>query len=136
MYTFKDIIRDIARVARSIPEIIKHQKEGTISRQFSERLMLAVTAVNGCRYCDFVHTRMALESGCTREEIKDIMRFQFDSFDDDEIIGLTFAQHYADTNREPSRESIKRLGEYYGKKRARAIIHTLNEIWIGNLTGK
>ncbi|MFX0101529.1 MAG: hypothetical protein ACFFCS_18280 [Candidatus Hodarchaeota archaeon] len=33
------------------------------------------------------------------------------------------------------RESIKRLGKYYGVKKARAIIHALDGIWIGNLTG-
>lgn len=134
-YTFRGMIHDIARVARSIPDIIKHQKEGTISRKFTERLMLAVTAVNGCRYCSFVHTKMALESGCTDEEIKDIMQLQFDSFEDEEIIGLTFAQHYAETNRNPSKKAVRRLVAFYGEERSRAIIQTLDGIWIGNLAG-
>ena len=34
-----------------------------VDHAFSERIMLAVTQVNGCRYCDFGHTRLALRAG-------------------------------------------------------------------------
>jgi len=35
--------------------------------------MLAVTAVNGCRYCSYFHTKQALKSGITAEEIRDLL---------------------------------------------------------------
>jgi AhpD family alkylhydroperoxidase len=43
-----------------------------IAPAFRERLMLAVTAVNCCRYCSFVHTRMALAAGM---EIENLFRY-------------------------------------------------------------
>ena len=47
--------------------------EGLISPDFRERLMLAVTAVNGCRYCSYAHTRAALKGGLSREEISGLL---------------------------------------------------------------
>ena len=37
-----------------------------VPRPFRERLMLAVTAVYGCRYCSWLHTREALRSGISQ----------------------------------------------------------------------
>ncbi len=44
-----------------------------ISPAFRERLMLAVTAVNGCRYCSYFHTGEALKSGLSQEEISRLL---------------------------------------------------------------
>lgn len=44
-----------------------------LSPAFRERLMLAVTAVNRCRYCSFAHTRMALAAGVSNAEIAQIL---------------------------------------------------------------
>ena len=38
-------------------------KEKTLSAAFRERLFMAVTSVNHCRYCSFVHSRAALKAG-------------------------------------------------------------------------
>ncbi|MFC0273464.1 carboxymuconolactone decarboxylase family protein [Metabacillus herbersteinensis] len=32
--------------------------------------MLAVTEVNGCEFCSYSHTKIALEQGMSQEEIK------------------------------------------------------------------
>ncbi|MCA9903580.1 MAG: carboxymuconolactone decarboxylase family protein, partial [Anaerolineae bacterium] len=44
-------------------------RQHRISKAFAERVMMAVTQVNGCRYCDFGHARMALKVGVTQAEI-------------------------------------------------------------------
>ncbi|WP_256205872.1 carboxymuconolactone decarboxylase family protein [Carnobacterium iners] len=38
-----------------------------------ERIMLAVTQVNGCSVCSYTHTKMALEVGMKSEKIKNIL---------------------------------------------------------------
>lgn len=35
--------------------------------------MLAVTQVNGCRYCSYVHARMALQAGLSEQEIRTVL---------------------------------------------------------------
>ena len=42
--------------------------EEVLSPAFRERLMLAVTAVYGCRYCSFAHAREAISKGVSQEE--------------------------------------------------------------------
>ena len=44
-----------------------------LSPAFKERLMLAVTEVNDCRYCSYFHTRQALKSGVSPEEINRLL---------------------------------------------------------------
>jgi AhpD family alkylhydroperoxidase len=97
--------------------------------------MLAVTAVNGCRYCTFVHNKLALEHGCSPEEIQDISHFNYAGLNQDEIIALAFAQHYAESRDSPSRDALKRLWQYYGKDKARDILNNIQLITVGNLTG-
>ena len=45
------------------------KKERQLSEHFIERIMLAVTEVNGCAVWSYAHTKMALEAGMTNEEI-------------------------------------------------------------------
>src|SRR5512137_2188632 len=60
-YTFGGIIRDLAIAFRALPVLIGVMKEKgqSITPQFKERVILAVTAVNKCRYCSFIHSRLA-----------------------------------------------------------------------------
>lgn len=67
--------------------------------------MLAVTAVNGCVYCEWAHTKVALEQGCTNEVIKEIMVHDFGSCDPYEVVGLAFAQRYSETEGLPPEEA-------------------------------
>jgi AhpD family alkylhydroperoxidase len=85
-YTFRPFFRDIYRLMGKSTSIRKVMKSNLISNQFKEKIMLAVTAVNNCRYCEWGHTKMALEAGCSEEEIQQIMTHDFSSCDPDELI--------------------------------------------------
>jgi len=87
-YTFLGFIRDVIMLLRKSSRIRDSMKSGRISTQFRERIMLAVTAVNGCVYCEWAHTKVALEQGCTNNEIKEIMVHDFGSCDPYEVVGL------------------------------------------------
>ncbi len=97
--------------------------------------MMAVTSVNGCRYCSHVHTKMALESGCSPREIQGILAQDLYGCQEDEAIALAFAQHYAETKDAPSRDAFLRMRKFYGRDRARDILHYIQLITIGNLAG-
>lgn len=102
---------------------------------FRERLFLAVTQVNGCRYCSFFHAQQALLQGISEEEIRAIGDGLFDKCPAGELAALCYAQHWAETNANPSLEARARLLEIYGNKTVAHIDLALRMIRIGNLTG-
>jgi AhpD family alkylhydroperoxidase len=134
-FNFKSFRFELRRFFRHKKKIFNTMKSNRIPRPFMERIMVAITAVNKCRYCSWLHTRMALENGSTVEELCNLMEFEFDGFCEDEIVALTFCQHYAESDRHPSRESIRRLIKHYGTQKARDIYHIISMIYFGNLIG-
>jgi len=106
-----------------------------LDEQFQNKILLAVTQVNGCRYCSYLHTKHALESGMSEEEIKSLLAGEVGDIDNEESVALIFAQHYAETQAKPDPESIKRLFDTYGEEKANAIIGVIQAIMIGNIHG-
>lgn len=102
---------------------------------FIERIMLAVTEVNNCAICSYAHTKRALESGMSNEEIQKILSEVIVDIPADEVAAVIFAQHYADTRGNPTRESWQHIVETYGISRARGILGSVRTIMIGNTYG-
>ncbi len=136
-YTFGGFVRDLATAFRVLPELFGAMKEKgqSISPQFKERVILAVTAVNKCRYCSFIHSRLALQSGCSAADVKAILGSDFGNADRDELVALAFAQHYAESRGKPDRDAALKLLLAYGKEKASAIVTSIQAITIGNMTG-
>ncbi len=111
------------------------RRDPALSAEFSERIMLAVTQVNGCRYCSFVHTRMALASGVSRDELALLAGGEFDGLPQSEQVALAFAQHYAETLGNYDPDTWTTLVETYGEDTALHIRAVIRSITIGNLTG-
>ncbi len=134
-FTFSTFINNLTKSFRNMGGIIKTMSSKRISRQFSEKIMLALTSVNKCRYCTLLHTSAALKVGCSSQEISDIFSFNIENLKEDEKIALVFAQTYAQNNTMVSREDLKCLVSYYGKEKAQDILNYIYMFYIGNLTG-
>jgi AhpD family alkylhydroperoxidase len=106
-----------------------------IAGAFRERLMLAATAVNNCRYCSFAHARQALVEGVGEDEIKALQGGIVKDCPQDELPGLLYAQHWAETRGRTDPAARERLIEEYGEEIAGAIELTLQTIQMGNLLG-
>lgn len=106
-----------------------------LDKQFQNKILLAVTQVNGCRYCSYLHTKHALESGMSEEEIKSLLAGEVGDVNNDETIALMFAQHYAETQANPDKESVQKLFEKYGEQKASDIISVIQVIMVGNIHG-
>lgn len=118
----------------SLP-LVKHPAdEAKISEQFKERLMLAVTEVNQCQMCSYGHTRMALETGMSSDEIRQLLAGEKSDTPDDELPAVMFAQHYAESNGKPESSAWIRIIEEYGP-RSRTILAALRTIMAGNAFG-
>jgi len=106
-----------------------------ISPAFRERLMLAVTAVNGCRYCSYFHAKQALKSGLTSEEISRLLSGDVANCPEEEAVAIIYAQHWAECDTHPDPEAVLKLQQAYGVEKTEAIHLMLRMIRLGNLLG-
>ena len=97
--------------------------------------MLAVTSVEGCRYCSYFHTKLALEGGISQEEIGRLLSGDFDDCPEDEAIAIFYAQHWAESNAHPDPEATNKLREIYDPEKVEVIHLMLRMIRLGNLLG-
>jgi AhpD family alkylhydroperoxidase len=128
-------IADLKAVMAKRDQMKPLMRGETIDGAFRERLMLAVTAVNDCRYCSFAHARQALVQGIDEDEVKALQGGIMENCPEGELQGLLYAQHWAETQGRPDPSARQRLLEEYGDEIAQAIELTLRTIQIGNLLG-
>ena len=135
LYPTKVVYRFLRDMLSSMSDMRIGRKEGLVSKEFSERIMLAVTEVNGCRYCSYFHTQVALKAGLDADEINATLAGDFGNAPAEELQALLFAQHYADRAGQPDPELVAKLMDTYGQARGRAIIANIRAIMIGNASG-
>lgn len=111
------------------------RKNKNVSKVFSEKIMLAVTQVNGCRYCNYVHAKSAIDAGASEDEINMMLNGELGEGGKDESLALMFAQHYADTDGNPDEETYAKFVEHYGVQKATGILATIRIIMTANIHG-
>ena len=134
-FTFSSFTGHTAKIIKEMIRSKDSLRIAGLSPAFQEKIMLAVTAVNGCIMCSWYHCKKALEAGCTDKEIQELFDTETMNVKKDEALALTFAQHYAETRGNPSKEAFKRLIEYYGVQKSKAILVYILMITVGNLSG-
>lgn len=136
VFTAGQFIQDIGYFLVNIPLMFSSFNDKKISRSFREKLMTVTSAVNGCSYCSWFHANQALSSGISEKEIRDMLNLQFNSNASEfETLALIYAQHFAETNRNPETEITQKLNDYYGSKTAGHILYFIRMISFGNLFG-
>jgi AhpD family alkylhydroperoxidase len=134
-YTPRAFARDMREVMAHMPSFRDTARSGRVSRAFAEKIMLAVTQVNGCRYCAYGHSRTALREGVAPSEIALILAGELDGLAEEEAVALAFAQHWAETGGRPDPEAERRFREYYGPQISADIMNWMRMIRMGNLLG-
>jgi AhpD family alkylhydroperoxidase len=135
IYRPRTLIADLKEMIAHMDELRAAARADRVDRAFAERIMLAVTEVNGCRYCSYAHTRVALQAGVTEDELQSLKVGDFESLPDEQRVALLFAQHYAEQGGNPDPETRQRLVATYGEDTAQDILAYIRMITIGNLLG-
>ncbi|NLE45436.1 MAG: carboxymuconolactone decarboxylase family protein [Chloroflexi bacterium] len=135
IYTPRLLIAALKDLYRNSDEMRSAMREGRISKAFSERIMLAVTAVNGCRYCSYAHAKMAQKSGISQDEVERLLGGDVAGATTDEAPALFFAQHYAERDGHPDPDAWQHLVAVYGEEVARDVLVHIRMITMGNLSG-
>ncbi len=136
IYTFGSLHKDLGYFIINFPSIISAMRNKEIGKVFMEKIMTVVTAVNGCTYCTWFHAKQAAACGISDDEVKNMINLQFEADASDfQLTALLYAQHYAETDRNPDADMKKKLFDYYGEKTAKHIIIIIRMITFGNLSG-
>jgi AhpD family alkylhydroperoxidase len=131
----KELIGDLCFPIKNRKRLGEVRNKGLLSPAFQERLMLAVISVEGCRYCSYFHSKLALKGGVSQEEINKLLSGEVGDCPEDEALAVLYAQHWAESNACPDKEAAERLEETYGAEKAEAINLMLRMIRLGNLLG-
>jgi len=132
---FADLRRDLGFLMRERRKIRALRDGEVIDRAFQERLMLAVTEVNGCRYCAYAHAKMALSAGLTKSDIEAMAVGDLSGVPQEQVPALLYAQHWAESDAQPDPEVRQTVVDTYGQTQTEAIELSLRMIRLGNLLG-
>jgi len=128
-------LRETFGLLKSWRRIRKAMRSEVISPAFRERLMLAVTAVNECRYCAHAHSKEALKHGIGQPELEQLLLGEFEECPRREIPAILYAQLWAESDGKPPAEALDELEKHYSPQEIEYIHLYLRMIRLGNLTG-
>jgi AhpD family alkylhydroperoxidase len=128
-------IADALWIVARAPRAIGVARGRRVAPDLRERLMLAVTEVNGCRYCSWVHTRAALAAGVSDQEVRELVGGEIGAAPEAERPALIYAQHWASTDARPEPEPRGRVVEIYGERTVQDYELAMRLIRVGNLWG-
>lgn len=133
---WKPLWKDLKYMFSRQKEIREAMRSDLITSAFRERLMLAVTEVNQCRYCRTFHVGQAREAGISTEEITQYLKGAIPAdVPEDQKLAVCFAQHWAENETLPDPEFQAQVIQAYGEKGFQAMSIVLRMIWMGNLMG-
>lgn len=130
-----EFIKELKFVFKNRDRIKKLDNGDIIEAEFRQRLMMAVTEVNGCRYCSYYHSKLALKAGVSREELDALLVGDLNNCPEAEILALIYAQHWAEKKGQPDQEMKDKLKAEYGEEKFEIINLAVRMINFGNLSG-
>lgn len=134
-FSLQEMYRAFVLIPSAVAKMIKNKKKKLVNKDFVERLQLAVTEVNGCPACSYVHTHMALKQGMSNEEINSFLSGDGTFINQEEAKAIVFAQHFADTRGFPKKDAYKSIIDEYGEEKARIILSAAQLMIAGNIYG-
>lgn len=134
-FGFLEQLPIIVRAARSFLYLRLFKKQNGMNFKFKERIMLAVTEVNGCTMCSFVHTKLALKAGLSQQDIQELLAGELVGVPPAESLGVLFAKDYAFNQETIDRSFYDKLVSTYGVRKARAILGVVEMITMTNGMG-
>ena len=134
-HNFSEVLNDTRTIFSQRKQIKALMRGQLISDSFRERIMLAVTEVNGCRYCQYAHAKMAIDAGLSHSEIEDLSSGVLLNCPSEEVPALLYAQHWAETNGSPDPITRQEIVSGYGEQVVEAMELAMRMIRMGNLLG-
>ena len=97
------------------------------------KIMLAVSGVNRCAYCSYLHTHIALQKGIDLEEVNAILSGDFSEIPEEQAVAIVYAQHWTEMRGAASDDARNRMVSYYGRAKAKYIEAYIWPVFFGNM---
>lgn len=134
IFTAGTFFNDLGFLLWNLPKIVLLLTSKQAPHQLIEKIFIVTDAVNGCIYCSWLDAKLAMKSGISEEEIKNMLNLEFHTNASEyELPALLYAQHYAETNRHPDPELTRELFDFYGEKTMLDIMLAIRAVTFGNL---
>jgi AhpD family alkylhydroperoxidase len=111
------------------------KRKKVMNFKLKERIMLAITEVNGCVLCSYVHTKLALSGGMSDLEIKTLLEGELELVPAEESLAVLFAKDYAFNHEILDSIYYQKIIERYGIDKAKAILSVSEMITMTNSMG-
>lgn len=134
-FSYGQLYRTMVALPRALAILGNNRKSMDVHPMTIERIMLAVTEVNGCAACSYAHTKMALREGIDNEEIVAMLSGNTDTVPAQEAKAIMFAQHFAETKGLVDRPSYSRYVSEYSEEHALIMLAAMQVILFGNAYG-
>ena len=136
--TAGNFFKTVANVVASSPVLLAALVRPKTSAALREKVMLGVTSVTDCRYCQWGHTHWAMAHGVPLEEINQILGHQVESLHADDpaqVAAILFAQHCAENLDAVDPEAMANLRAHFGEAQSAEILAYARAITLGSLAG-
>ena len=128
--------RRLAAVMTASPVLVRALVRPRISPALREQIMLAVTSVNDCRYCNWGHTALALRNGVDLAALRQTLGSGSLSTDSTpEKVAILYAQHVASGHGDADPGAERALAAAWTPAEQAEIKAYVTAITFGNLTG-
>lgn len=135
-FTLPLLAGSAASAIRSAPALLRALRSPATSPALREKVMLAVTSVNDCRYCDWAHTGLALKNGVDLDELQGLLDTgTFGALDEREAVAVLYGKHFADSVREPGEDADRALASAWNERERAEILAYIHAIYFANLAG-
>jgi AhpD family alkylhydroperoxidase len=121
--------------AESINDFRHAIKNNIIDDVLKEKIMLAVTEINGCELCDTFHSKEAKKLGIDLEVSSDISIGKINIATSKEDLAIAFSKNYTENNRKIDKEKWIKLIENFGIEGAKGVLGVVRVITLGNASG-
>lgn len=129
------LLESSIHAAIALPSMAKALIQPKTSRGLQEQVMLAVTSVHDCRYCEWVHSGLALKQDVDLTELQEILQLDLNNQNETTALAILYAQHFADQKRRPFIEATTRLKAAFSKEEFKEVMACINVIYFANLCG-
>lgn len=135
-HSIRSFLAGSSWVVRNLPRLVRATRTNRVDDRFREKILLAVTAANECRYCARFHTSMASSVGVDDETIDRILDADIEAAVlESEQPALLFALHYAETDGDPDPRMLAAVEAAYDPATAADIVAFTRAMHFANVLG-
>ncbi len=130
---FGELRSQLGSTPSMLAKVAAAYSQQRVSPMFAEKLMLVVTSVLECRYCNWMHSELAIRFGVEPSDIESLLFGDYSVVSEYERIAVVYALNYSKTDGQASTTEL--LSSFYPKEVAEDIVWLVKFVFLTNKLG-